>query len=70
MIADYAENAAVAAMLSSPPDALSDAAIAFASRLTVLKSLGATLAMSLVAVLLLRTALARPVHPNATDRMS
>lgn len=69
MFADYAENAAVAALLSSPPDAVTDAAIAAASRWTVLKSLGATLAMTLAVILILRAAFARSRLHERTDSM-
>ena len=70
MVADYLENAAVAAMLSAAPDAVSAEQIVTASRWTVLKSLGATLAMSLGAVLLVRALAARMKTRQPMDRIS
>lgn len=70
MVADYLENAAVAAMLSAAPDAVAVGQIATASRWTVLKSLGATLAMSLGVVLLVRAVLVRLTTQKSMDTPS
>lgn len=70
MVADYSENAAVAAMLSAAPDAVAAGQIATASRWTLLKSLGATLAMSLGVVLLARAITARIRTRQPLDRIS
>lgn len=70
MIADYVENAAVAAMLAQPAANVVADAIATASRWTVLKSLGATLAMSLGVVLLVRAVLVRLTTQKSMDTPS
>ncbi len=70
MVADYLENAAVAAMLSAAPDAVAVEQIATASRWTLLKSLGATLAMSLGVVLLARAVIARLTTQKSMDTPS
>nr|WP_295461595.1 hypothetical protein [Mesorhizobium sp.] len=70
MVADYLENAAVAAMLSAAPDAVAVEQIAIASRWTVLKSLGATLAMSLGVVLPVRAVLVRLTTQKSMDTPS
>jgi hypothetical protein len=70
MVADYLENAAVAAMLSAAPEEVSAERIAAASRWTLLKSLGATVAMSLGAVLLVRALVARIKTRQPMDRIS
>lgn len=70
MGADYVENHAVAAMLALPPDAVTPDQIATASRWTVLKSLGATLAMSLGVVLLARAVIARLTTQKSMDTPS
>lgn len=70
MVADYAENAAVATLLSAAPEAVAAEQIAAASRWTVLKSLGATLAMSLGVVLLARAVIARMKSRQASDLIS
>jgi hypothetical protein len=69
MVADYAENAAVAAMLSVAPEAVAAEQIAAASRWTVLKSLGATIAMSLGVLLLARAIIARMKTRQPLDRI-
>lgn len=53
---DYAENAAVAALLSADP---TDAALVAASRLTLTKSIFVTLALSALLILLVRAGLKR-----------
>lgn len=70
MDADYLENAAVADMLSAAPDAVAVGEIVTASRWTVLKSLGATLAMSLGVVLLARAVLVRLTTQKSMDTPS
>lgn len=70
MVADYSENAAVAAMLSAAPDAVAAGQIATASRWTVLKSLGATIAMSLGVLLLARAVIARRTTQKSMDNPS
>lgn len=70
MIFDYFENAAVADMLSAAPDAVAVGEIATASRWTLLKSLGATLAMSLGVVLLARAVIARLTTQKSMDTPS
>lgn len=70
MVADYLENAAVAAMLSAAPEAVTAEQIAAASRWTLLKSLGATVAMSLGAVLLVQALVARIKTRQPMDRIS
>jgi hypothetical protein len=70
MVADYAENASVAAMLALPADAVPDALIASASRWTLAKSLGATVALSLGVVLVIRALLARIQAKQSMDSHS
>lgn len=69
MVADYSENTAVAAMLSVAPEAVAAEQIAAASRWTVLKSLGATIAMSLGVLLLARAIIARMKTRQPLDRI-
>jgi hypothetical protein len=57
-------------MLSAAPDEVSAEQIAAASRWTLLKSLGATVAMSLGAVLLVRALVARIKTRQPMDRIS
>lgn len=67
MVADYAENAAVATMLATSPDAVTGETIAAASRWTRLKTLGATVALSLGVILLVRAVVVRMQSTRATD---
>jgi hypothetical protein len=56
---DYLENAAVARMLAAGPDGLTPELVESASRWTLLKSWFTTIAFALLAVLVIRRALAR-----------
>ena len=70
MVADYVENHAVASMLAAEPDAVTPDQIATSSRWTVLKSLGATVSMSLGVVLLARAFFVRLTTQKSMDTPS
>jgi hypothetical protein len=70
MVADYAENASVAAMLALPAGKVPDASIASASCWTLAKSLGATVALSLGIVLLIRALVSRMHSKQPMDSHS
>jgi hypothetical protein len=70
MVADYLENAQVAAMLTLAADTAPAELIASASRFTLMKSLGATVALSLGVVLLIRALVFRMHSKQPMDSPS